>query len=218
MIQSVEYSHSLWNGKRKCLDLEFPNHMIGCKGYFWRGDGFNRIWVSSTKHGDTIDLHWVLTINPFNFEITSWSQLNHWISFVFCRFCHVLSLLKRTQRPLNPFDSPQVFWKPRSSSTSASRSCAGLKPLEMLTLEPHFSGSAVIEAENEKLGLKMIVLSEKLWFFVVSGLFSWYPILIFNTHSMFPKRSYPLMVGLTWGVQYSPEGILKHDWRVSSCA
>ena len=123
MIQAVEYSYSLWNGKQKCLDLEFPNHMIGCKGYFWRGDGFNRIWVSSTKHGDTIDLHWVLTINPFNFEITSWSQLNHWISFVFCRFCHVLSLLKRTQQPLDPFDSPQVSWKPRSSSTSASRSC-----------------------------------------------------------------------------------------------
>ena len=123
MIQAVEYSYSLWNGKRKCLDLEFPNHMIGCKGYFWRGDGFNRIWVSSTKHGDTIDLHWVLTINPFNFEITSWSQLNHWISFVFCRFCPVLSLLKRTQQPLDPFDSPQVSWKPRSSSTSASRSC-----------------------------------------------------------------------------------------------
>lgn len=41
---------------------------------------------------------------------------------------------------------PEVFF---NECVKELRS-AGLKPLEMLTLEPHFSGSAVIEAENEK--------------------------------------------------------------------
>lgn len=117
-----------------------------------------------------------LGINPSKLR---WPDESFNIIMCFLWFCHVLSLLKlfkRTQQLLDPFDFPfwtQVFF---NECVNELRS-VGLKPLEMLTLEPHFTGSAVIVAANKKPGLKMVLLWKTLRFLcVVSGLCSWYSI------------------------------------------
>ena len=153
--------------------------------------------------------------------------MNHSISYFFLWFCHVLSLLKlfkRTQQPLDPFDFPfwtQVFF---NECVNELRS-VGLKPLEMLTLEPHFTGSAVIVAANKKPGLKMVVLWKTLRFLcVVSGLCSWlHSPNMQDPHSMltpqFYVSKYEVLSPKWWFwalgvfniINYSPEGMLNES-------
>ena len=138
---------------------------------FWE-----RSWIAPPKMVKwSISWSW-LGINPSKLR---WPDESFNIIMCFLWFCHVLSLLKlfkRTQQPLDPFDFPfwtQVFF---NECVNELRS-VGLKPLEMLTLEPHFTGSAVIVAANKKPGLKMVLLWKTLRFMcVVSGLCSWYSI------------------------------------------